>query len=109
MARQYSVASPRNGERPGYNNVSLTVKRVTEDHQGRPVRGVASNFVGPLGPSYSIADNSADYGTVSPDDTTDCYNATPSHDCYAMTISGARPSAMHRAIASPETGPALNP
>ena len=45
VARQYSVASPRNGERPGYNNVSLTVKRVTEDHQGRPVRGVASNYV----------------------------------------------------------------
>ena len=45
MPRQYSVASPRNGERPGYNNVSLTVKRVTEDHQGRPFRGVASNYV----------------------------------------------------------------
>ena len=30
-ARQYSVASPRNGERPGYNNLSLTVKRVLED------------------------------------------------------------------------------
>ncbi|MEJ8853407.1 benzoyl-CoA 2,3-epoxidase subunit BoxA [Variovorax robiniae] len=45
FARQYSVASPRNGERPGYNNVSLTVKRVTEDHQGKPVRGVASNYV----------------------------------------------------------------
>lgn len=44
-ARQYSIASPRNGERPGYNNVSLTVKRVTEDHQGKPVRGVASNYV----------------------------------------------------------------
>ncbi len=43
--RQYSVASPRNGERPGYNNLSLTVKRVLEDHQGRPVRGVASNHV----------------------------------------------------------------
>ncbi len=43
--RQYSVASPRNGERPGYNNVSLTVKRVLEDHQGRPVRGVASNYL----------------------------------------------------------------
>jgi benzoyl-CoA 2,3-epoxidase subunit A len=39
------VASPRNGERPGYNNVSLTVKRVTEDHQGRPTVGVASNYV----------------------------------------------------------------
>ena len=45
MARQYSVASPRNGERPGYNNVSLTVKRVRADHQGRPVQGVASNYV----------------------------------------------------------------
>ncbi|KJS74557.1 MAG: benzoyl-CoA oxygenase [Comamonadaceae bacterium BICA1-1] len=44
-ARQYSVASPRNGERPGYNNVSLTIKRVLEDHQGRPVRGVASNYM----------------------------------------------------------------
>jgi benzoyl-CoA 2,3-epoxidase subunit A len=44
-ARQYSVASPRNGERPGYNNVALTVKRVLEDRQGRPVRGVASNYV----------------------------------------------------------------
>jgi benzoyl-CoA 2,3-dioxygenase component A len=44
-ARQYSVASPRNGERPGYNNLSLTIKRVLEDHQGRPVRGVASNYM----------------------------------------------------------------
>jgi len=44
-ARQYSVASPRDGERPGYNNLSLTVKRVTADHQGRPVRGVCSNYL----------------------------------------------------------------
>ena len=63
-ARQYSVASPRNGERPGYNNLSLTIKRVLEDHQGRPVRGVASNFmcdllvgdtvqvIGPFGASF---------------------------------------------------------
>ncbi|HXF44964.1 MAG TPA: benzoyl-CoA 2,3-epoxidase subunit BoxA [Burkholderiaceae bacterium] len=43
--RQYSVASPRNGERPGYNNVALTIKRVLQDHQGRPVRGVASNYM----------------------------------------------------------------
>jgi benzoyl-CoA 2,3-dioxygenase component A len=62
--RQYSVASPRNGERPGYNNASLTVKRVLEDHQGRPVRGVASNYlcdldvgdrvqlIGPFGVSF---------------------------------------------------------
>ena len=30
---------------PGYNNLSLTIKRVLEDHQGRPVRGVASNYM----------------------------------------------------------------
>ena len=63
-ARQYSIASPRNGERPGYNNLSLTVKRVLEDHQGQSVRGVASNYlcdlqvgdkvsvIGPFGASF---------------------------------------------------------
>jgi benzoyl-CoA 2,3-dioxygenase component A len=63
-ARQYSIASPRDGERPGYNNVSLTVKRVLVDHQGHPVRGVASNYlcdltkgdevrvIGPFGASF---------------------------------------------------------
>jgi benzoyl-CoA 2,3-dioxygenase component A len=63
-ARQYSVASPRNGERPGHNNLSLTVKRVLQDHHGRPVRGVASNYlcdlkvgdkvqvIGPFGTSF---------------------------------------------------------
>ena len=62
--RQYSIASPRNGERPGYNNVSLTIKRVLEDHSGKPVRGVASNYmcdlkvgdkvqvIGPFGTSF---------------------------------------------------------
>jgi benzoyl-CoA 2,3-dioxygenase component A len=44
-ARQYSVASARNGERPGYNNVALTVKRVEVDYQGRSVRGVCSNYL----------------------------------------------------------------
>ena len=45
LLRMYSVASPREGERPHYNNVALTVKRVTEDHDGRPAKGVASNYV----------------------------------------------------------------
>ena len=63
-ARQYSIASPRNGERPGYNNLSLTIKRVLEDHQGQPVRGIGSNYmcdlqvgdtvqvIGPFGASF---------------------------------------------------------
>jgi benzoyl-CoA 2,3-dioxygenase component A len=62
--RLYSIASPREGERPRYNNVALTIKRVTVDHDGRAVRGVASNYmcdlavgdevkvVGPYGASY---------------------------------------------------------
>ena len=44
-ARQYSIASPRNGERPGYNNLSLTVKRVTHDHEGNAAAGVCSNYL----------------------------------------------------------------
>ena len=64
VARQYSIASARNGERPGYNNLALTVKRVVEDHQGVAVRGVASNYlcdlqvgdkvqvIGPFGSSF---------------------------------------------------------
>jgi len=62
--RQYSIASARNGERPGYNNISLTIKRVLEDHEGRPVRGIGSNYmcdlqvgdkvevIGPFGSSF---------------------------------------------------------
>jgi benzoyl-CoA 2,3-epoxidase subunit A len=62
--RLYSVASPRNGERPNHNNVSLTVKRVTQDHEGNGTAGVGSNYlcdlnvgdrvrvVGPYGTSF---------------------------------------------------------
>ncbi len=53
-ARQYSIASPRNGERPGYNNLSLTVKRVVEDHDGKPVRGVCSNYICDLQPGDTV-------------------------------------------------------
>lgn len=45
VARQYSVSSPRDGERRGYNNIALTVKRVAADHAGAPVRGVCSNYL----------------------------------------------------------------
>jgi len=70
-ARQYSIASPRDGERPKYNNLSLTVKRVLADHAGLPVRGVASNYacdlakgdqvkvIGPFGSSFLMPDDPA--------------------------------------------------
>jgi benzoyl-CoA 2,3-dioxygenase component A len=53
-ARQYSIASPRNGERPGYNNLSLTVKRVLEDHDGKAVKGVCSNYICDLKPGDTV-------------------------------------------------------
>ncbi|MCX8003537.1 MAG: benzoyl-CoA 2,3-epoxidase subunit BoxA, partial [Burkholderiaceae bacterium] len=84
-ARQYSIASPRDGERPGYNNISLTVKRVTADHQGRPVRGVCSNYlcdlkrgdtvrvIGPFGSTFLMP------------------NHTPSHLLMICTGTGSAP------------------
>lgn len=62
--RLYSVASPREGERPKHNNVALTVKRVVEERDGETIRGVASNYlcdlsrgdvvdvIGPYGASF---------------------------------------------------------
>jgi benzoyl-CoA 2,3-epoxidase subunit A len=44
-ARQYSLANPRDGERPLYNNVSLTVKRVTRGNDGNEADGVCSNYL----------------------------------------------------------------
>jgi len=67
--RLYSVASPRGGERPGFNNVALTVKRITEDENGDPVCGVASNYLcdlergaevtvtGPFGSTFLMPDD----------------------------------------------------
>jgi benzoyl-CoA 2,3-epoxidase subunit A len=69
FARQYSIASPRDGERPEYNNLALTVKRVTVDHGGNPVLGVASNYIcdlrkgdpvkviGPFGATFLMPDD----------------------------------------------------
>jgi len=62
--RLYSVASPRDGERPRYNNVALTIKRVTENHEGETIAAPGSNYmcdlkvgdkvhvVGPYGASF---------------------------------------------------------
>ncbi|WP_323034717.1 benzoyl-CoA 2,3-epoxidase subunit BoxA [Pararhodobacter sp.] len=61
LPRLYSVSSPRNGERPHYNNVSLTVKR----EEG----GVCSNYIcdlklgdevkitGPFGATFLMPDD----------------------------------------------------
>ena len=43
--RLYSVASPRDGERPNHNNLSLTVKRVVKDDGDGRVAGLCSNYL----------------------------------------------------------------
>jgi benzoyl-CoA 2,3-dioxygenase component A len=84
-ARQYSIASPRDGERPGYNNVSLTVKRVTADHQGRPVRGVCSSYLCDLQRGETVQ-------VVGPfGDTFLMPNHAPSHLLMICTGTGSAP------------------
>jgi len=46
LPRLYSISSPRDGERPGFNNISLTVKREDE--------GLCSNFVCDLKPGDTV-------------------------------------------------------
>lgn len=68
--RLYSIASPRDGERPNTNNLSLTVKRVVEPQQdGSVFKGVASNWlcdlkpgdrleiIGPFGATFLMPDD----------------------------------------------------
>ncbi|MBT4521422.1 MAG: 4Fe-4S binding protein, partial [Halieaceae bacterium] len=71
LVRLYSVASPRDGERPGSNNLSLTVKRVVYEEGGETIRGVGSNFVcdlqkddevlvtGPFGSTFLMPNHAA--------------------------------------------------
>lgn len=70
--RLYSVASPRDGERPNTNNLALTVKRVAEKQpDGSILRGVASNYIcdlqkgdqvavtGPFGATFLMPEDQA--------------------------------------------------
>ncbi|MBL4756355.1 MAG: benzoyl-CoA 2,3-epoxidase subunit BoxA [Rhizobiales bacterium] len=43
--RLYSISSPRDGERPNFNNLALTVKRHITEVDGEVYNGVASNYL----------------------------------------------------------------
>jgi benzoyl-CoA 2,3-dioxygenase component A len=45
VVRLYSIASARDGERAGYNNLALTIKRVTFDVDGETRQGVGSGYM----------------------------------------------------------------
>jgi len=46
-------------------------------------------FTGPAGPSYTIVDTGADYGSIGAGSTANCHDATG--NCYELSITGARP------------------
>jgi hypothetical protein len=55
------------------------------------LNGSASAFTGPPGPTYTVNDVNANYGSVGAGATSNCNSATG--NCFLMTVSGARPAA----------------
>ena len=55
-----------------------------------PLTGTASNMRGLPGPTYTIFDGAADYGTIAPGATNDCILVFI--ECYQMGVSGTRPA-----------------
>jgi hypothetical protein len=53
------------------------------------LHGALSNLTGPAGPSYTIDDATASYGTLSSNEVRACAFQS---DCYEVTVSGARPA-----------------
>ena len=51
--------------------------------------GVASNFQGPVGPTYTLTDSTANYGTIGVATNASC---STGGDCYAVNVTGARPA-----------------
>ena len=51
--------------------------------------GAASTFSGPAGPAYTIADGNAGYGSLPTNTAGSC---GPGAGCYAMRVTGARPT-----------------
>ncbi len=61
LPRLYSVSSPRDGERAGYNNVSLTVKRepdgLCSSYLCDLVKGDSVKVIGPFGSTFLMPNN----------------------------------------------------
>ena len=80
---------------PTWRNTSAAAMAVT---------GVASSFTGPAGPTYAIADATADYGTIDAGDTASCGT-----DCYSLNIAAASRPATHWDSHRPGDGDAHRP
>jgi hypothetical protein len=96
-ARPMAVDARPSGGASNVNGVLEAGERVTVDPSyGNPsdssvaVAGTASNLTGPGGPTYTLHDTSAGYGSIPAAGAADCLDATG--DCYEAAVSGARPA-----------------
>jgi hypothetical protein len=64
--------------------------------------GALSAFGGPAGPTYTITDAAAAYGTINPGGTASCI---ATGNCYAVRVTGARPAAHWDATAAEAVTP----
>jgi hypothetical protein len=80
------VVSPQsNGNRVFEPGETVTVAPSWRNLLGTPlsIAGTATAFNGPAGPSYTVADNSADYGTLPGGGTASCAGMG---DCYSLSV-----------------------
>jgi hypothetical protein len=59
---------------------------------GIALTGSGSAITGPPGGVYNLSDTAADYGTIPKGATVSCYDGSASHDCYRVSVTGARPA-----------------
>jgi hypothetical protein len=52
--------------------------------------GTASNFTGPAGPGYTLANSSANYGAIPAGGNSNCFTAMG--NCYELRVTGTRPA-----------------
>ncbi len=76
-------------------NQTVVVDPSWANQTGGPVdlTGTATSFIGPPGPTYTIVDGSAAYGTVGDGSVVRCSTATG--DCYALSITATGRPASH--------------
>jgi hypothetical protein len=83
-------AAPGNGVlQPNEGAVQVAPSWQNSGGQGAAVTGAASNFTGPAGPTYTITDAAANYGTIGAGATAPC------SDCYGVSITAASRPAPH--------------
>jgi subtilisin-like proprotein convertase family protein len=84
-----SGASGNNGVFEPDETVQVETTWTNPSADAFDLTGAATNFTGPAGPTYTIVDGTANFGTLASLATANCFDATG--DCYSLQVTGARP------------------